>query len=379
MISFLKNFILLIVSLFIILFLIEVALQFFYPQATMEQLYKDYPAIYQPSDTLPFALKPNTKAYFRTPEFNVSISINAQGYRGKPFQFAKENQVRILAIGDSFTFGHGVNDNETYASYLEELMGNSVEVINAGYVSGYSPDTYYLYLKTFGLALKPDIILVGFFVGNDIDSPFSDDNEWVQVDEQNLPLKINSGYSVVENGYRINRYQKFRYKWPLLRNSNLFQLIMDRVEPLWSQSSFFHSHERVQPDLNAFANIYRPKYPKRTQILLQQVQRLLLEMHKLAQQHSSQLLPILIPELGQIDPKTIPNFISQPEQLDLDKPQRLLTDFFQRHQISYIDLLPILRAHSDQQTYFREDRHWTPTGHRLAAEAIADYLLREGI
>lgn len=81
--------------------------------------------------------------------------------------------------------------------------------------------------------------------------------------------------------------------------------------------------------MNVFVHVYRPEYPKRTQI-----QKLFLEMHKLAQQHFSQLLPILMPELGQVDPKTIPNLILQPEQLDLDEPQCLLMEFFHRHHFS---------------------------------------------
>jgi hypothetical protein len=39
--------------------------------------------------------------------------------------------------------------------------------------------------------------------------------------------------------------------------------------------------------------------------------------------------------------------------------------------IPIVDLTGPLRAHADESLYFRSDAHWTPRGHRVAAEAIA--------
>ena len=45
-------------------------------------------------------------------------------------------------------------------------------------------------------------------------------------------------------------------------------------------------------------------------------------------------------------------------------------------EIMYIDMLPIFRdaASHNQQLYFEVDGHWNASGHRLAAEAILDFL-----
>jgi hypothetical protein len=43
-------------------------------------------------------------------------------------------------------------------------------------------------------------------------------------------------------------------------------------------------------------------------------------------------------------------------------------------QAPFIDLLPILRARWDDNIYFPKDGHWTPTGHAVAADAVADAL-----
>ena len=78
-----------------------------------------------------------------------------------------------------------------------------VEVINAGFAACYSPDTYYLYLKTEGLALAPDAIVVGIFVGNDLDSQFAFENEWLEKDGSGLPARIRNIDTQVVNNYLL--------------------------------------------------------------------------------------------------------------------------------------------------------------------------------
>ncbi len=369
------TYILLSLSLLIILLLIELGLSLFYPQETMKRIYENTPQILQASSVLPYTLKPNSSGRFRTAEFDTWVSINSHGYRGKDFNLQKGNKHRILAIGDSFTAGHGVNDNETYASRLDELLGNDVEVINGGYVSGYSPDTYYLYLKTSGFNLQPDIILAGLFIGNDIDHPLIGENIWVKVDNNGLPLKIINAYSTVENGYYVADIKRFQYTLPVLRNSHLFQFIMSRAQLLMpSLRNTSPVNLLIKQNSEALLHVYYPEYLARTQELLDGTEKLLLAMNTLAKKHGSILIPIMIPELIQIDHNAIPDFVSLPDGLDFDKPQRVLSKFFQENNIAFIDLLPVMREHADMRLYFPKDRHWTPEGHRLASEAIAGFL-----
>ncbi|HTL46541.1 MAG TPA: SGNH/GDSL hydrolase family protein [Verrucomicrobiae bacterium] len=94
--------------------------------------------------------------------YNKVLSTNSRGLRGKR-EYAYEKpagKVRILAVGDSFTFGEDVSDNEVYTHYLEHLIPNA-EVINIG-VHGYGHDQMLLYLKEEGIKYKPDILFLGF-------------------------------------------------------------------------------------------------------------------------------------------------------------------------------------------------------------------------
>ena len=62
---------------------------------------------------------------------------------------------------------------------------------------------------------------------------------------------------------------------------------------------------------------------------------------------------------------------------DLDKPNRLLTEFMKDRGIKYVDLLPDLRRQaesSDREFYLVQDNHWNETGHAIAARLIVDAL-----
>lgn len=91
------------------------------------------------------------------------VNSNSIGIRGiKEYLIPKPLGVkRILLIGDSFTFGNEVNDNETYAYYLQELLGDGYEVINMG-VYGYGHDQMLIKLKEEAAQYQPDFIMLGF-------------------------------------------------------------------------------------------------------------------------------------------------------------------------------------------------------------------------
>lgn len=104
-------------------------------------------------------------------DFNVRYRLNNERLRGEDIALEKdEDVVRLLALGDSFTFGIGVEDDETYAAQLGARIaqegGGKVEVINAG-VPAWGTAQQLLYLIEEGLKYQPDLITVGFFVGND--------------------------------------------------------------------------------------------------------------------------------------------------------------------------------------------------------------------
>ena len=69
---------------------------------------------------------------------DFSVSTNSNGLRDRNFEYYKSEDVfRILVLGDSFTFGYGVEEDCTYPKLLEkklrkEFPTSEIEVINSG-------------------------------------------------------------------------------------------------------------------------------------------------------------------------------------------------------------------------------------------------------
>jgi lysophospholipase L1-like esterase len=71
----------------------------------------------------------------------------------------------VVTIGDSQTYGVGVPRFSSWPAQLGELTG--LQVYNAA-LGGYSPVQYYELLRRYALRLKPSVVVVGFYAGNDL-------------------------------------------------------------------------------------------------------------------------------------------------------------------------------------------------------------------
>jgi lysophospholipase L1-like esterase len=91
--------------------------------------------------------------------------INSEGFRGGERAGGSHEPFRILCIGDSVTFGFGVDQSDTWPEQLarrlrEHYPAKSFEVINAG-VSGWSWLQGLRFLELRGLALNPHLTIIG--------------------------------------------------------------------------------------------------------------------------------------------------------------------------------------------------------------------------
>ena len=109
-------------------------------------------------------------------EFEAPVTINSKGLRNPEISYEKpEGTYRVLALGDSWTFGVRMKEPDAYPRQLERILQASaakrgdtrrIEVVNAGVV-GYSTDQEAAYLKTEGWKYSPDLVLVNFYPVND--------------------------------------------------------------------------------------------------------------------------------------------------------------------------------------------------------------------
>jgi hypothetical protein len=99
------------------------------------------------------------------------FTTNSQGFRGPEIDPAKPDGLfRILAVGDSYTWGDGVGDEDVWVRKLEERLQKcgAVEVINAGFV-GRNTVGEADWLRDKGMALSPDLVLLAAEPGDAMD------------------------------------------------------------------------------------------------------------------------------------------------------------------------------------------------------------------
>lgn len=109
-------------------------------------------------------------ANYSTPEFHIQGRINNLGFRGSDVQIRTRKKARIIALGDSFTFGWGLELQDTWPKVLEEELqkrGLDVEVLNLGR-PGADPSDYAEIADKAIPLLKPDLVLVAVNHGDDL-------------------------------------------------------------------------------------------------------------------------------------------------------------------------------------------------------------------
>jgi len=119
----------------------------------------DYPEVFLRDKMLFWKLKPNQTVKSKFFQGH-SYRINSAGLRDNEISKEK-NKPRIIALGNSCTFGWGVESDLIYASRLEQIFEYHYEIINAG-VPGYSSFQGQVFFESELLNLNPDYVLILF-------------------------------------------------------------------------------------------------------------------------------------------------------------------------------------------------------------------------
>ena len=134
------------------------------------------PPIYQTDPILGFRLKSNYRGIHQALGSHQPITIitTNQGFcDNQAYSLVKPPKTfRILVLGNSFVQGAEIPLSQTLVKQLQHQLnsqsaGLNFEVINAGWC-GSSTLQHYLWLKTEGFALNPDLVILSFYAGNDI-------------------------------------------------------------------------------------------------------------------------------------------------------------------------------------------------------------------
>lgn len=131
--------------------------------------------------------KPNQTLVFDTNEFHSEATISAQGIRSPFVSLSKpKSTYRILALGDSFTFGWGVSPEESWISQAGasiKIPDKKIEIINAAY-PGMDIQSELEACQAYANRFDVDAVIVGMYITDDLYQVGSRD------DKMTMPEKI---------------------------------------------------------------------------------------------------------------------------------------------------------------------------------------------
>jgi len=336
----------------------EVLIRFVAPQDARLQT----PNIYQPDSILVYRLTPShTGEFSNRVEYHTVVRTDERGLR-VPLRSASERRRRVLMLGDSFVFGQGVEAEEALPGQLELALagqGDSVTVLNGGVV-GYSTVQEVAWLERIGATVKPDLVVVAFFLGNDL--------------QDNRTSSLERYVRGVITAAQPRWYTPVT-DWAY-RHVELYDLAR-KVPQAWA--------DRRRNGPNAVVTGYSRKYhPPNDTVYRAEMSITATTLARLASDAkalNAKLLVVLVPEAVQVErarQAKLVRLVPDSIRFDFDHPNHDVAGLLDSLGIRWLDLTPALRGAADrgEALYYPIDGHWTRAGNSLAARTVADGLIR---
>jgi lysophospholipase L1-like esterase len=300
-------------------------------------------------------------------EFDTAVAINRQGLRGPELGAKAPGTFRVLALGDSFTFGVGAAEAETFPARLQQILRSRrvrAEVLNAG-APGFGVPDEVAWFQRWGWPLEPDVIVLAVFVANDLQDAAPGGPKAVAVDGE---LMIAG-----EKKDSLARWLYYHsHLYVLLKTSALGGIVrrlLGAPEPLETR------------ELRAELELYsRQRLPETAREGLKATEKAIEGLARSA--GGARVLAVIVPSLIQVDSarwrSSLERFGLAPGRYDRHRPNRLFRTAFARHGIPVLDLTAAFTAaiREGEKTYYPIDQHLTPAGYRRMAREVADALKR---
>jgi hypothetical protein len=295
---------------------------------------------YVPGARFKIVYATNPRGYFED-DNSVEVRINSLGMRGPEVEKAKpEGVYRILGLGDSFTFGVGVRDEDTFLRRLETLLnaqpdeGRRCEVLNAG-VQGYNTRDEVVCLEQRWLELSPDLVLITFYLNDAYaDAAFLNmgQGQGVYLDQPDGLARYSFLYDSLQHAYRA------RISWQkMYEHYSLFYFTQPQ--------QFFQQAQPGEVDWHVSAQA-------------------LARAKQLSQERNFKLGLVLFPELIDLD-----------SRYPFAAIHAVIHDACGQLQIPMLDLLEVYRGRDARDLWVHPtDHHPNEEAHRLAAGAIETFL-----
>jgi lysophospholipase L1-like esterase len=327
-------------------------------------------------------------------EFLVYVQINKQGRRDveRPVQKAA-GTFRILVLGDSFVEALQVPLEAAFPRVLEASLAAGepvapVEVISAG-VSGHGTASELLFFEREGRRYQPDLVVLAFYPGNDVknNSPTLEDRFTPVYGADGALERVEGQWREEASGWRarLPRLQAYLYarQMVLLRRPDLAAQLADlgliraeaiRQAPQW---------DGVPLDYGVYATPLAPEWED----AWTRTERLLDQMREAVRESGATFVVLILSIREQTYPESWKEIVAaypamHSRQWDLDAPQRRLEAWCARREVPCVSLAAAFRgaaARGSEFLHYPREGHWTPVGHRLAAEVLEDFLRQDGL
>jgi lysophospholipase L1-like esterase len=264
------------------------------------------------------------------------VSINSYGLRGREVGPPEPGTLRVLVLGDSVTFGHGVAEDDTFVRKLEiqrEGREPPIEVVNAG-IPGWSTRQQRIFYERHSAGIAPDLVLVGFVL-NDF-------------------TEIHRGLVRLDPGREVALFRTLGW---LARRSAVVASAKRGYETLRSPE------QREIHEIRELAT--RSESPEVQRAMDQTID----ELRSLAG---------LVRARGEEFGVVVFPFRFQLLEEGLEAPQRRLRGFAEAEGVAFLDTLPLLSGYPAGEVLLDHD-HFTSVGHALVAEALSEWIDRESL
>lgn len=349
---------------------------------------------YLPDAQAGFRLRPDTEDVKRA---RPDDYINSFGYRDVDHPVQKPPRThRVLGLGDSFVYG-AVPPRDNFlrvagTRLTAALAADSLraEMVMMG-IGAYSTQNQLGVLRSIGLELQPDVVVLCFFVGNDVTG---------------IPLRAKVLRGQLYFTGAVPRLHDFLRRWYAYTVTEMF-LTMQVKWPV--QKALAERRARAAsgtapgtaptpsavagtppfPPLNSVflefqrrrMPVYEPNPGRRVAGLWREAETALAAFDSTCKAAGVPWLLLVIPEEIQVDPDVraavLRDLGETGARYDFDLPQRRLRAFAAAHDVPLLDPLSRLQTEhrADARLYIPNDTHWNERGNRIVGELLADTLL----
>ena len=282
-------------------------------------------------------LAPNQRAYTH----DKPVEINSKGVRDREYPSkARTGITRVVALGDSQTFGDGLEIADTWPKKLESALSDRFgdgkwEVLNCG-ISGTDTWQHEVMLKRMMDAYHPDLVILAFYVND------------VTVRYELRPEDV----VATTNTFR----KRLVY---LLKESVLLLIIRDAIVAVEQRFTPSRSFEIQQAIVTGSVDPVAEKGWR-------QVDQSLAAMKAAVNQYGAAFLVVVLPRRDQVNGR-------QPSR----SYQNRLREVLELHEIAYVDPLEAMQlayANFGPSMFIPWDGHNSAIANRVIAKELADLL-----